>query len=442
MSPLEDEIRETLRSAAGRLREVRPLHLPSADTPDESPRSTPRAWWARWLHTWQVPAAAAAAVVLVAVVLVTGRSLGNEAARAPSSSPDAGSSSVVGSSAVAGPASAATPRYYVELGWARSGTSGGSWAIIAGDRQTGKTLGTFPLPKGGTLFSGQVSGAADNRTFIVSAAPSGGTIVAPTWYLVRIVPGAGDPLQVTKLPIQSPAAEEVRDIAVSGNGTELAVVASMPSASAGGGLALQVYATATGQLQHSWSTGFKSTPGNEFPVSDLSWVGVKIVGFAVTYSPEVREEVRTLDIGKPGTNLMADSRLVWSQYVPAAPHGTRHAAHTCDRPFLTGNGQAVVCGNGVYSASDHRMTAVWLAYPLATPTRPRVIGSLKEPPAVSNFNGPVAVDWVNYSGTQVIGTWNTSIGVGSVTEVSNYEGVIANGKVTQFARVFGAEVAW
>jgi hypothetical protein len=141
--------------------------------------------------------------------------------------------------------------------------------------------------------------------------------------------------------------------------------------------------------------------------------------------------------------LLADSRLVWSQYVPAAPHGTPHAAHTCDTPFLTGDGQAVVCGNGVYSASDKRMTAVWLAYPLATPTRPRLIGSVKEPPNVSNFNGPVAVEWANDSGTEVIGSWNTSMGtVNKGEEVSNYEAVITSGNVTQFRRIYGPQVAW
>jgi hypothetical protein len=169
---------------------------------------------------------------------------------------------------------------------------------------------------------------------------------------------------------------------------------------------------------------------------DLSWVGDSTVGFAVTYSPEVREQVRTLDISKTGTNLLADSRLVWSQYVPAAPHGTRAALHACDTPFLTGNGQAVVCGNFTKSASGKRLSAVWLAYPLATPTRPRVIGSVQEPAGVSIFNGPISVNWTNPTGTEVFGSWNTSVGVvshgESATEVTNYAGVIENGKVNPF----------
>jgi hypothetical protein len=434
MSRLEDEIRDTLRSEAARLGEVRPLQLPPAAAADEL-RAVPRASWARWLRTWQGPAVAVAVVVLVAATLVTLKSLRNEPAPVPSPVASLGS--------IAGPASAtgAIPRYYVSMGWARSP---GSWAIIVGDEQAGKTIDTFPLAKGGSLFSAAASSAADDRTFVVSADPSQNLAGSPTWYLVRISPGSADPVRITTLPIEFPAGEGVRGIALSGDGTELAVVARA-SFTEGAPLTLQVYSVATGRRQHSWSTGLRESAGNQDPVSDLSWVGDSTVGFAVTATPEVREQVRTLDVSNAGTNLMADSRLVWSQYVPAAPHGTRAALHACDTPFLTGNGQAVVCGNFTKSPSD-RLSVVWLAYPLATPTRPRLIGSVQEPPDVSNFNGPISVEWTNPSGTAVIGTWNTSVGVirqgGPATEVTNYEGVIENGKVKPFPGVAGPGVTW
>ena len=132
--------------------------------------------------------------------------------------------------------------------------------------------------------------------------------------------------------------------------------------------------------------------------------------------------------------------------VPAALHGTRNAPHACDTPFLTGNGQAVVCGNSTYSPGDKRLSAVWLAYPLATPARPRVIGSVQEPLNVSGFNGKISVDWTNASGTEVIGSWNPAVQVVDhgepATEVTNYTGVIGNGKVKPFPRVPGLMVAW
>src|SRR6185437_8787700 len=223
MSTLEEEIRDTLRSEAARLREVRPLQLPPAAAAHES-RAVPRASWARWLRAWHGPAVAVAVVALVAGALVILKSLRNEPAAPMASTSTVESSASAAAAAaggVVGVAVGAAPRYYVELGWAKNDKS---WAIIVGDRQAGKTIATFPLAKGGTLFDAGVSGGADDRTFVVSAAPSSGVAGPPTWYRVRIFPDAADPVRITKLPIEFPANEGVREIALSGDGTELAVV--------------------------------------------------------------------------------------------------------------------------------------------------------------------------------------------------------------------------
>jgi len=79
-----------------------------------------------------------------------------------------------------------------------------------------------------------------------------------------------------------------------------------------------------------------------------------------------------------------------------------------DTPVLTGNGQAVVCGNSTYSGPGKRLAAVWLAYPLATPAKPRVIGSFREPANITAFYGSITVDWTNPSGTEVISSWEPS----------------------------------
>jgi hypothetical protein len=62
MSTIEDEIRDTLRSEAARLREVRPLDLPAALAPREPPAGPGALLAWRW-RAWLVPAAAAAADV-------------------------------------------------------------------------------------------------------------------------------------------------------------------------------------------------------------------------------------------------------------------------------------------------------------------------------------------------------------------------------------------
>jgi hypothetical protein len=459
MSPLEDEIRDTLRSEAARLREVRPLYLPTPVAPRE-PQAVPGTHRARRLRAWLGPAAAAAAVVLVAATLVTLKSLGNGHPAAPAASP----------SPIAGPALAADaiPRYYVQIGTARSVGAKGNWAIIVGDEQARKAIATYLLPPGQVMTNAAVSGAADDRTFVVSASVRAkGQVVTPlTWYLVRILPGSADPVRVTKLPIKfpatstanSPGGREVLTTALSGDGTELAVLSANVGASwrAGEPLTLQIYSVATGRLQHSWSAGIDENEANPKPITDLSWVGDSTVGFAVTYTPEVREEVRTLDVSASGGNLLADSRVVWSQDVPpshltpeekATTLALEPPSHACDTPFLTGNGQAVVCGNSTYSATDKRLSAVWLAYPLATPTRPRILGRIQEPQDVSAFDGSISVEWTNPSGTEIIGTWNPTVITGPsdnpLSTTTNDEGYIGNGTVKTFPYILGGvNLAW
>ena len=419
MSPLEDEIRDTLRAEADSMREVRPLSLqPAAAHPDSAAAS--RARRARWLLAWRGPVAAVAAVVLVAAALVALKSLRNE-----HTVPAASASSEAGSSSLAG----AAPRYYVKLG-------AGGFSIGVGDERTGRTVATYPLPNGSGLSIVALGAAGDDRTFVAATATNQWSI---TWYMLRIHPGSADPVQVIKLPVKSPAGDQVREIALSADGTELAALSGAWTSKTH---TLRVYSVATGRLQHSWSAT-SNLPNIDGPFTDLSWVGDSTLGFAVTYTPEVREEVRTLNIGASGTDLLADSRVVWSQYVPAAARGIRNAPHACDTPFLTGNGQAVVCGNSTYSVHDKRLSAVWLAYPLETPRRPRVIGSLQTPPDVTEFSGQISVEWTNPSGTEVIGAWNTSVPIsGGGGTVTSFDGYVADGAVRPFTPPPGPLVTW
>ena len=438
MSTLEDEIRGALRDEAARLREVRPLYLAPASAPD-APRAVYRASLARRLYAWRGPVAAVAAIVLIAVALVALRSLWKEQAPpvAPPPKPIAGPPLPAG----------ATPRYYVEVGWGRNG-SRPVWGIVVGDEQTGRTLDIYPIA-GSAFPSLGVSGAGDDRTFVVSVAgikldQAGPPVLpAPTWYLVRISPGAASPVQVTRLAVNFKAGRAVREIALSADGTELAVLSESQSSKT---LALGVYSVVTGQLSHSWPSTFKPAAYTP-PVADLSWVGDSTVGFSVTYTPGVREEVRTLDTGAGGTSLLAASRVVWSQYVPAPPKGSNpyHAPQACSTPFLTGDGQAVVCATSSYSARDNRQTALFLAYPVATPGRPRVIGSIPQPQDVNKFSF-LSVEWTNPSGTEIIGSWNPnfdSVSNGAkVQTVTNFTGFVGHGTVRPFGPVFGAVVAW
>lgn len=100
---------------------------------------------------------AAAVIVLIAAALVTAKVMRNG-----SGVPLASPGPVPVSSAVGSSAADATPRCYVRYGWV---ARPGNLAIVVGDVQTGKTLGSYNLPKGSS-FVWAASGAADDRTFV------------------------------------------------------------------------------------------------------------------------------------------------------------------------------------------------------------------------------------------------------------------------------------
>ena len=246
MSPLEEDIRDSLRTEAERLGEVRPLLLPPAAAHHGLRRALP-ASGPRWQRPWQAPVMAAAAIVLVAAALVTAKVIRNGSVVPPAGSGLAAASAAPGTAD-------GVPRYYLSSGLVGD-LRNRNWAIVAADTRTGKTLGSYKLPNGNSL-SWAASGAADDRTFVVQAAvfafPQHLVSGPARWYLVKIFPGSADPVRVTPLAIQAtPAtsiASQVISVALSGDGSELAVVSST-----GKSVGLGVYSMATGRLQHSWS---------------------------------------------------------------------------------------------------------------------------------------------------------------------------------------------
>jgi hypothetical protein len=111
----------------------------------------------------------------------------------------------------------------------------------------------------------------------------------------------------------------------------------------------------------------------------------------------------------------------------------------------------VVCATSSYSADSKQLTALWLAYPATRSVtlpviRPRVIGSVTEPKKVTSFNGPNTVDWVNASGTEVVGSWNPGVHVviqgEPGTSVTNDQAFIGHGQVAMFPWISGGFIAW
>ena len=386
MSTLEDEIRDALRSEAGRLREVRPLRLEPA--PHRLGLVAPPRR-ARRLRPWLAPVTAAALVIALAIALVTVRAEQNGPA-VP---------------AVPQPSAPTTfPRYYVALEQSDYNT-GNALRLVVGDSVTGKTLAAFNAPAGAAFEGGTLVGATDDRTFIVAETHSKGKPPFPpgtadgprAWYLLRLSPGSANPVTMTTLPLQPTARNlPVTETVLSADGQYLAVASGDATTQRAD---LRVYSVITGHLMHAWTMVSASASSSLFP-SDLSWVnGDATVAFAIRVGSRV--QVRTVPVAAPGTGLLTASHVVWSQYEPTV----LRSLPWCAQPTLTADGQAVTCSTWPPYYPVGTLTATeWLAYPISAPTTRDVIARIP-PPVTKLTKGIQAANTivVYVSASEVIG---------------------------------------
>jgi hypothetical protein len=211
----------------------------------------------------------------------------------------------------------AVPRYYMALPGADNfaNVPGAPTAVLA-DTFTGTKLLTV-RPSGKDKFV-TVSAAADDRTFVLGAAPGLEPPAVPsatTWYLVRVRPGRGGAMAATvrKLRVPAPPPGGRADTtALSPDGRELAVLGTEPGPKQSYLEFLRVYSVATGRLLHVWS-GPLDVAWDAY--TTLSWTaGGRQLAVGYTWSAKSAQYlgVRTVDVTRPGQNLLADSRLAWS----------------------------------------------------------------------------------------------------------------------------------
>jgi len=421
MSSLEDEIRDALRSEAGRLHEVRPLSLESA------PRRRP----ARPRWTWLAPATAAALVVVIAIALVIVRMEQNGPAVPAVPQPSAPT---------------AFPRYYVALEQSDANT-GNAKRLVVGDSVTGKTLATFNAPAGESFEGGTPVGAADDRTFIVAETLSkGNPPFRPgaddgprAWYLLRLSPGSASPVTLTTLPLQPTARNlPVTHTVLSADGRYLAVASADATTKRAD---IRVYSVSSGRLVHAWTMVTSTATSLMFP-RDLSWVnGDVTVAFAIAAGSSV--QVRTLSVTAPGTGILTASHVVWSQYPPAAPNSQpKPGTVTCDQepvfpaggqaPTLTANGQAVTCSAwSSYSPGGTLAPTQLLAYPISAPAVGHVTARIPPPVAklTEGSQGAYTI-MVRVSASEVIG-YSLVVPAGDTGPLTIHEFTASAGKVRQ-----------
>lgn len=192
-----------------------------------------------------------------------------------------------------------------------------------------------------------VTGAADGQTFVVmdGAAQDGGDV---TLYRLRAGPG-GRTLRVDRLPAGT-SGFQVDDVALSPDGSQLAIAEQCCLASSRRFDQLQVRSLATGATR-TWRTRAHGAPYN------LSWsAGGRQMGFLWVHSlrslhgPPPRTEYRLLDIAGPGRDLLAGRTATRVRPDP-----------TSDIPaaFVTADGRAfVTSSNRIVHGRDHRVTVI------------------------------------------------------------------------------------
>ena len=346
---LSAETAAAMRDLARTVTDAPPLRLTAEATglSPVRPRRRPRGPRFRW--SWGAPLLAAVTVVAFAVTLVIVRNLPQEQTAQPASATSAATASL--SATAPAPAESGLPEYYVALHPA-SGRTGAPNGLVVGDTRTGTTVTVIAPPADSTFVS--VSGAADDRTFAVAAAPTaGGPGLDTGFYLVAITPGSTPGARLTQIPMEP--LPGVIATALSASGQELAVATANRAVTGGPVIReLTVYSVATGRPSRSWSTGNTSAivsdamPGvhfgayaDQYPA--LSWVDAdKVVEFPVfakvgsPYSGYV-VQVLGVSVTAAGGDLMVESKdLASFTGLDAPPCGTFF-------PVLSGNGTTLFC---------------------------------------------------------------------------------------------------
>ena len=404
---VDDRIRTAIGATAATIREIPPLTLPPDPAPARpGPRRYPRT--SRGWGGWLIPLAAAVAVIVVAAVLVAVRDLPG-AGHAPVPTPASSGGGVAG-----------LPRYGVVL--TKTTVNGiGLTDLSIIDTQTGQQVDQVKHPAN---FSFQgVSGAADDRTFAVSAVSTTAQRLPGTadrqsvwsWYLLRIAPGSAQPVTLTKLAIPpQPQDAVIYGIALSPDGRTLAVLEWLTVAGPwykGSPGTLQLYSVTTGKALRVWQWGkspdsidpvpsYGESIGSDQNRAGLTWLADGRTLAFTYYAHGQAPVIRTLDTSRPGNDLVAGSREVFT--LPSSGPGA------CSEAQLTADGRTVVCGTQVLAnhgcnPAVQQETLEIDAYSAATGKRERVLYRHTGP---CTQDGAGALGWVG-PGNTVVAMVNT-----------------------------------
>ena len=303
---IEDRIRAATRAAADTVapNSVPPLRLP-ADRLLRARSGSLASLWGRWL----APMAAAAAVVALAVAMVT---VGRTANRTPVGSggvPSARPGPVrMGPPISSYVASGRVPRYYVSIESHGSPNFHPSYAVVRAT-STGAALETVVPAAGGTVVA--VTAAADDRTFVLDTQlwDSANQAFAPrTFLLLRLSP-SGSELSQTRLAVSVPGGQLMTGFALSPDGRKLAIAVQPDNNKREPDLTeVKVITLATG-VTRTWTANGTIGFGPD-DARSLSWAdNERTLAFDWEGSgPGIHTGVWLVNLSAGGGSLLADSR--------------------------------------------------------------------------------------------------------------------------------------
>jgi hypothetical protein len=244
--------------------------------------------------------AAGAASVMAVVAVAAGVSVASRTAR-PVLSPVDQPPGLLLEAAVTGPppvqaALSGMPPYYVTA-------DHGSPVAEVRDSASGNTLSATALPQGIDPKMSKITAAGDGRAFVLAL-----SFPQTRFYLMRVA-ADGRSAQLTPLNIPPlPAGESANDIALSADGSKLAVAVQFSGGQQG---AVEAVSLATGAVR-TWTTAQTGMPWA------LSWAkGGRELGFfwqdsglAAGSTLTTTSGLWVLDTTAPGSNLMSGRRIV------------------------------------------------------------------------------------------------------------------------------------
>jgi hypothetical protein len=417
---VEDRLRATTEAVTAAMRPLRPLDLrpdaADAQAPAKPHRTRLRGRWQGQL----IPLAAAMAVIAVAATLVAVKGLTGAGSGSPATPATTSTSTTTVSNGV--------PQYFVEInnivGTTVRGVPEGD--AFVGDTSTGKPLSVFKPPSD-TVFT-NLAGSSDGRTFVWEAIPRSGQL-QDTWYVLRLTPGAAHPAQLTRVPIAVSPHADLEGLAVSPDGRTLAIMLQatidringyVDGAPTSNPVMLRTYSLATGRMLRTWTAPVSDS--TQFAFLDLSWLDDGHTLAFLYPGLATQRYVRTLNVAGPGSNLIANSRVVF-----AVPTG-----HTCDGSLLmTADGKSVICGT--FGPNNGWCTTGQLAFNAYSVATGKLERTLYQYQGRCNF-GTATVVWAK-SATLAIGWTAVSKPVSPDPPITNLVGVITPGKFTSLSGI-------